>query len=612
MAVQLLFTPNYAFADGEFAPGALATFFLSGTTTPAIVYADEELTTPLPSPLVADAAGRFPLAWGQDAANFKVVVTDAQGASFYTIDKVILGNVQLGRAQDISFQPVAGNSATNVQEAIDNISGATETDSIADGAVTSEKIVESVNLTGAPTAATPAAGTDTTQIATTAFVGDAIDGVISSGTWTPSIEDAAGNVPDTVGNIEGTWLRVGNYVTLFFNTAVFQVGTQNSSTPIRLANTGFEASASDPYLGVAPVLHTNLAGTGRSVVAHVGLDGSDVVIFLSRDGDDGGEEISYSDYGSTASLRAIGSVSFITTTPATVSPIGTPTGELRTGNVTVSSSSDLEFALNNHDGNGQITVVNGNYTMTGLIQPIAARLDVEAENLGGATIEGNWRFNQGTGARLVGLNLEPLDNADFWLRSLGANIIEFEDTKFDGPNITADQLGFFKQAFVTMRARDRDCTFTMGPNCREGLDMEGSFLKTVGNINAGNMVILTMAATANSHALLTLQQTNAVFAGVELRCTNTGNNRGIDLARGSTATFQDDVGGLVSGFDRGIIARDISRVGIRDAFTASNNNIVFSIQHGGEIAYISEEATFTSNTTLSSRIADGTWTEVSV
>ena len=124
MAVQLVITPNYAFGAGEFQPGARAFTYESGTTTPFIVYADEALTTPHPQPIVADASGSFPTIWSDAANDVKAVVTAADGSSLFTIDKAILGNVEIGQASDLGFAPITNNTATDAQTAIANNSDA--------------------------------------------------------------------------------------------------------------------------------------------------------------------------------------------------------------------------------------------------------------------------------------------------------------------------------------------------------------------------------------------------------------------------------------------------------------------------------------------------------
>ena len=118
MAVQLQFTPQYAFAAGVFESGAQARFYESGTTTPETVYSDEALSTAHPSPLVADANGQFATVWGADGVNVKVVVTKADDGALFTLDKVVLGNTAIGNAASVSFSPTTENPATNVQAAI--------------------------------------------------------------------------------------------------------------------------------------------------------------------------------------------------------------------------------------------------------------------------------------------------------------------------------------------------------------------------------------------------------------------------------------------------------------------------------------------------------------
>lgn len=120
MAVQILFTRNYAFVDGAFAAGALARFYATGTLTPVTVYSDDARTVPHPVPLVADASGRFPAVWGENGVNLKAVITEADGSAIDTYDPVVLGDISAQSASGISFAPVADNAATNVQDAIAN------------------------------------------------------------------------------------------------------------------------------------------------------------------------------------------------------------------------------------------------------------------------------------------------------------------------------------------------------------------------------------------------------------------------------------------------------------------------------------------------------------
>ena len=121
MAVQIIFSQNMAFDAGVFAPGAKVSFFLSGTTTPVTTYSDEALTTPNPVPLLADAEGRFDSIWATSGTNIKAVVTTASDEAMFTVNKVAFGASALGNAADVAFAPQTDNTATNVQDAIENV-----------------------------------------------------------------------------------------------------------------------------------------------------------------------------------------------------------------------------------------------------------------------------------------------------------------------------------------------------------------------------------------------------------------------------------------------------------------------------------------------------------
>lgn len=73
---------------GQPMPGATYTFLESQTTTPATVYADASLTTPLPNPLTADADGRFPAIYLDPAVVYRVQLHDGDGVLQYDVDPV--------------------------------------------------------------------------------------------------------------------------------------------------------------------------------------------------------------------------------------------------------------------------------------------------------------------------------------------------------------------------------------------------------------------------------------------------------------------------------------------------------------------------------------------
>ena len=105
MANPIFFNPNRALtANITAAPGALAHPYIGGTTTPLTLYADEDETTPLPWPIVANAAGIFPQPFSSEPS-IKIVVTTADGETLYTIDPILASGVITGD------QPFANQAA---------------------------------------------------------------------------------------------------------------------------------------------------------------------------------------------------------------------------------------------------------------------------------------------------------------------------------------------------------------------------------------------------------------------------------------------------------------------------------------------------------------------
>jgi len=63
-------------------------FYTTGTTTPISSYTTPALTIANPWPVVADANGRFPIAWFSDLATTKIILTDANDVVIETVDPV--------------------------------------------------------------------------------------------------------------------------------------------------------------------------------------------------------------------------------------------------------------------------------------------------------------------------------------------------------------------------------------------------------------------------------------------------------------------------------------------------------------------------------------------
>lgn len=86
----LLFDPIWRplGANGQVLPGCTLTFYESGTTTPAAVYADADLTTPLTNPVEADAAGNLPAIYGDSATVYRRQLHDADGVLLSDVDPI--------------------------------------------------------------------------------------------------------------------------------------------------------------------------------------------------------------------------------------------------------------------------------------------------------------------------------------------------------------------------------------------------------------------------------------------------------------------------------------------------------------------------------------------
>ena len=98
--------------------GYQARFYISGTTTPAIVYSDIAGTTPRAQPVIADASGVFSATFGNGP--IKCIIADATGATVYTVDPIQTISSGTG-ADEITFAPTAEIPETSVQDAIERV-----------------------------------------------------------------------------------------------------------------------------------------------------------------------------------------------------------------------------------------------------------------------------------------------------------------------------------------------------------------------------------------------------------------------------------------------------------------------------------------------------------
>lgn len=98
MAAKVYYSPFIpAFSsNGAPVPGAQLRFRLTGTTTPTPIYTTSALNVEHPNPVVANAAGRFPAIFLNDAVTYRVDILDADGTQLDSIDPYVPGTALKG------------------------------------------------------------------------------------------------------------------------------------------------------------------------------------------------------------------------------------------------------------------------------------------------------------------------------------------------------------------------------------------------------------------------------------------------------------------------------------------------------------------------------------
>jgi hypothetical protein len=172
--------------NGTFQPGAYYLFFATGTTTPQNVFADGLLTTPLsqtpgasqPS-CTADSTGRFNPIYMDPTVIYRVQLFSALNVLQEDTDPYLPGPSLANLVTNASLASTLTAYETTASLA------ATLTGYLTTAAAALLAPLNSPPFTGIPTAPTAAPGTNTTQLATTAFV-TANTLVTRSGTFTCS------------------------------------------------------------------------------------------------------------------------------------------------------------------------------------------------------------------------------------------------------------------------------------------------------------------------------------------------------------------------------------------------------------------------------------------
>jgi hypothetical protein len=110
-------------SDGAPISGATWNFYLTGTTTPAAVFADVDLITSLGATVTADSAGRFADMYLDDTVEYRAILKDAGGATIKDIDPVSQAVVTANLRTLLTYGAI-GDGTTNdtaaIQSALDS------------------------------------------------------------------------------------------------------------------------------------------------------------------------------------------------------------------------------------------------------------------------------------------------------------------------------------------------------------------------------------------------------------------------------------------------------------------------------------------------------------
>ena len=118
MADQAIYAPYVVLdANGDPVPGALATFYATGTLTIIDIYEDAAETILAENPVEADANGVLPQRFFNGQA--KVVITTADAETLHTIDPVAKSLGESAGAAQVSYAATGLVPVDNVQDAID-------------------------------------------------------------------------------------------------------------------------------------------------------------------------------------------------------------------------------------------------------------------------------------------------------------------------------------------------------------------------------------------------------------------------------------------------------------------------------------------------------------
>lgn len=122
MADQIVLPLRVTDTNGTPASGALIYTYEEGTDTLLTTYTDAALSDAHANPLVCDSGGHPPQAFYSGTPGVRLRITDALGNLIDDMDPAITAGDDSG-ANQVAFDPITGNTATNSQTAIANNTG---------------------------------------------------------------------------------------------------------------------------------------------------------------------------------------------------------------------------------------------------------------------------------------------------------------------------------------------------------------------------------------------------------------------------------------------------------------------------------------------------------
>lgn len=253
-----------------------------------------------------------------------------------------------------------------------------------------------------------------------------------------------------------------------------------------------------------------------------------------------------------------------------------------TGQVVLTPSDPWEEVITLHDGNGSITLADGQYIASAPITPTARKLAIQSATMGGATIQARWDLVPGTGLLLYNLDLRPPPSDRLMFADL--SWVEMRDCNVLASAANIDVLMLYNHGELRITSRDRVSTWEIGPGVTaDVLDLDsGAALKVVGNVTDNDVRFNLHSGFGADARLFTLDNASAVFAGFRVYSYSTGPaGRGIEARRNSRLTIQD-TGNRLQGLRFGIMARQCS-TGHIDGITITECDAGVWQRDGGQI-----------------------------